>query len=89
MLCERGTTRVLGVQVLGEGATELVHLGQAAIATGETGEFFVEQIFNFPTMTEAYRIAAFDVMKQRASRNAAPPALARGGGGLSGVSATN
>jgi NAD(P) transhydrogenase len=56
---------VLGVQALGEGATDLVHLGQAAIANGATAEFFIEQIFNFPTMTEAYRIAAFDVAKQR------------------------
>src|SRR6204780_5164842 len=65
LLCERGSGRVLGVQVLGEGATELVHLGQAVIATGATADFFIEQIFNFPTMTEAYRIAAFDILKQR------------------------
>jgi NAD(P) transhydrogenase len=65
LLCERGSARVLGVQVLGEGATDLVHLGQAAIAAGATAEFFVEQIFNFPTMAEAYRIAAFEVLKQR------------------------
>jgi NAD(P) transhydrogenase len=65
LICERTSARVLGVQVLGEGATELVHLGQAALATAATADFFIEQIFNFPTMTEAYRIAAFDVMKQR------------------------
>jgi NAD(P) transhydrogenase len=65
LLCDRSTGRVLGVQVIGEGATELVHLGQAAIAAGATADFFIEQIFNFPTMTEAYRIAAFDVLKQR------------------------
>jgi NAD(P) transhydrogenase len=58
---------VLGIQALGEGATDLVHLGQAAVASGATAEFFIEQIFNFPTMTEAYRIAAFDVAKQRAA----------------------
>ncbi len=80
LLCERGSGRVLGVQVLGEGATDLVHLGQAAIATGQTAEFFVEQIFNFPTMTEAYRVAAFDVMKQRSSGAAAPPARTRAAG---------
>jgi NAD(P) transhydrogenase len=66
LICERDTGRVLGIQALGEGATDLVHLGQAAIANGATAEFFIEQIFNFPTMTEAYRIAAFDVAKQRA-----------------------
>jgi len=70
MICDRSTARVLGVQVLGESATELVHLGQAAIAVSATADFFVEQIFNFPTMTEAYRIAAFDIMKQRSQ---APP----------------
>ena len=77
LVCERATARVLGVQVIGEGATDLVHLGQAAIATSSTADFFVEQIFNFPTMTEAYRIAAFDVMKQRAEVRFVQPALAR------------
>jgi NAD(P) transhydrogenase len=71
LLCERNTARVLGVQVLGEGATDLVHLGQAAIAAGATADFFIEQIFNFPTMTEAYRIAAFDILKQRPQAQAA------------------
>jgi NAD(P) transhydrogenase len=72
LLCERNTARVLGVQVLGEGATDLVHLGQAAIAAGATADFFIEQIFNFPTMTEAYRIAAFDILKQRSQAQPAP-----------------
>jgi NAD(P) transhydrogenase len=67
LICERSSARVLGVQALGEGATELVHLGQAAVATAQTIDFFIDQVFNFPTMTEAYRIAAFDVMKQRAA----------------------
>jgi NAD(P) transhydrogenase len=71
LLCERASGRVVGCQVLGEGATDLVHLGQAAIANGATADFFVEQIFNFPTMTEAYRIAAFDVLKQRSPGQAA------------------
>jgi len=77
LVCERGTTRILGVQVLGESATELVHLGQAAIAMSATVDFFVEQIFNFPTMTEAYRIAAFDIMKQRTEAQPIKVKLAR------------
>jgi NAD(P) transhydrogenase len=80
LVCERGSARVLGVQIIGEGATDLVHLGQAAIAQGETADFFVEQIFNFPTMTEAYRIAAFDVMKQRAEVTPQHLKLARAAG---------
>ena len=78
LLCERATARVLGVQVIGEGATELVHLGQAAIAAGASADFFIEQIFNFPTMSEAYRIAAFDVMKQRSVTQTALPAPEHG-----------
>jgi NAD(P) transhydrogenase len=77
LVCERSTTRILGVQVLGESATELVHLGQAAIAMSATVDFFVEQIFNFPTMTEAYRIAAFDIMKQRTEAQPVKVKLAR------------
>jgi NAD(P) transhydrogenase len=77
LVCERSTTRILGVQVLGESATELVHLGQAAIAMSATVDFFVEQIFNFPTMTEAYRIAAFDIMKQRTEAQPIKVKLAR------------
>jgi NAD(P) transhydrogenase len=78
LICERQTGRVLGCHVLGEGATDLVHLGQAAIASGLTQDFFIEQIFNFPTMTEAYRVAAFDVLKQRNPR-AEPVKLVRAG----------
>jgi NAD(P) transhydrogenase len=70
LICDRSTLRVLGVQVIGEGATDLVHLGQAAIAAAATADFFIEQVFNFPTMTEAYRIAAFDAQKQRAGLHA-------------------
>ncbi len=74
LLCERGSGRVLGVQIIGESATELIHLGQAAVAMGQSADFFIEQVFNFPTMTEAYRIAAFDVLKQRSMLQAAPHA---------------
>jgi len=80
LLCERASGRVVGCQVLGEGATDLVHLGQAAIANGATADFFVEQVFNFPTMTEAYRIAAFDILKQRPAAQRLPLKLARAAG---------
>ncbi len=72
LLCERASMRVLGAQAIGEGATELVHLGQSAIASHATAEYFVDHMFNFPTMTEAYRIAAFDCLRQ------APAARATG-----------
>ncbi len=80
LICERRSARVLGVQAIGDDATELVHLGQAAIAMGATADYFVEQLFNFPTMSEAYKIAAFDVMKQRAAAAPVPAAQARAAG---------
>jgi NAD(P) transhydrogenase len=57
--------KVLGCQIVGEGATELIHLAQLAMASGTTAEAFVESIFNFPTLAEAYRVAGLDVMAQR------------------------
>ncbi|MGE3172743.1 MAG: Si-specific NAD(P)(+) transhydrogenase [Planctomycetota bacterium] len=56
---------VVGCQIVGEGATELIHLAQMALMTGACAETFVENIFNFPTLAEAYRVAALDVLAQR------------------------
>lgn len=56
--------KLLGVHIVGEGATELIHLGQMALLTGASIESFVENIFNFPTLAEAYRVAALDVLEQ-------------------------
>lgn len=60
--------RPLGVHIIGEGATEIIHLGQMALLAGWEVDEFVENIFAFPTLAEAYRIAAFDVAEQRQSR---------------------
>ena len=57
--------RVLGVQIVGEGAAELVHLGQLALLTGASVDLFIDNIYNFPTMAEAYRVAALDIAAQR------------------------
>ena len=57
---ERTSLRLLGVHVLGEAATELVHLGQAVIHFGGTIEHFINTTFNVPTMSEAYKYAAYD-----------------------------
>jgi NAD(P) transhydrogenase len=63
---------VVGCQIIGEGATELIHLAQMAITTGATADTFVETIFNFPTLAEAYRVAALDAIAQFRARHAAP-----------------
>lgn len=54
------TRRILGVHIIGEGATELVHIGQAVLNLGGTLDYFLENTFNYPTLAEAYKIAALD-----------------------------
>ncbi|MEQ9502749.1 MAG: Si-specific NAD(P)(+) transhydrogenase [Deltaproteobacteria bacterium] len=52
--------RVLGVHILGEGATELIHIGQAVLNLDGTLDYFLDNVFNYPTLAEAYKVAALD-----------------------------
>ena len=52
--------KLLGVHIIGEGATELIHIGQAVLTLGGTLEYFLENVFNYPTLAEAYKVAALD-----------------------------
>jgi len=54
------TRKLLGAHIVGEGATELIHIGQAVLNLGGTVDYFVENAFNYPTLAEAYKIAALD-----------------------------
>jgi NAD(P) transhydrogenase len=54
------TRQLLGVHILGEGASELVHIGQAVMAFGGQIDYFVQTVFNYPTLAECYKTAAFD-----------------------------
>ncbi|MBI1180691.1 MAG: Si-specific NAD(P)(+) transhydrogenase [Alphaproteobacteria bacterium] len=60
MLFSLDDRKLLGVHIIGEGATELVHIGQAVLNLGGTVDYFVENTFNYPTLAEAYKIAALD-----------------------------
>lgn len=60
MLFSIETQKLLGVHIVGEGATELVHIGQAVISLGGTLDYFVHTVFNYPTLAEAYKVAALD-----------------------------
>ncbi|MCR8924188.1 Si-specific NAD(P)(+) transhydrogenase [Dasania sp. GY-MA-18] len=64
--CPKGK-KLLGVAIVGEGATELIHIGQMALLSNMEVDGFVENIFNFPTLAEAYRVAALHIAGQRAS----------------------
>jgi NAD(P) transhydrogenase len=52
--------KLLGIHIIGEGATELVHIGQAIMNTGATVEYFRDTVFNYPTLAEAYKVAALN-----------------------------
>ncbi len=54
------TQKLLAVHIIGEGASELVHIGQAVLAFGGSMDYFVNNVFNYPTLAECYKTAAFD-----------------------------
>ncbi|MCC7155567.1 MAG: Si-specific NAD(P)(+) transhydrogenase [Bryobacterales bacterium] len=54
------TRKLLGIHIIGEGASELVHIGQAVLAFGGVLDYFVDTVFNYPTLAECYKTAAFD-----------------------------
>ncbi|MDH4344549.1 MAG: FAD-dependent oxidoreductase, partial [Nitrospira sp.] len=74
MVADPEGERLLGVQIVGDSATELVHLGQLALQSSATIESFIDNVFNFPTYAEAYRIAALDILGQVAKRRTAKAA---------------
>jgi len=55
---------VLGVHAFGAGATEVVHIGQAVMGLGGTIDYLVETVFNYPTLAEAYKVAALDAVNK-------------------------
>lgn len=64
ILIHQESRTVLGVHIIGTGATELVHIGQAAIAFKATVEYFVNTVFNYPTLAECYKTAAFNAINK-------------------------
>ncbi|TWT90745.1 Soluble pyridine nucleotide transhydrogenase [Pseudobythopirellula maris] len=60
MLIHQETHEILGIHIIGAEATELVHIGQAVMALGGPAEFFIDNVFNFPTLAECYKVAAYN-----------------------------
>ena len=60
LIFHRDTRKVLGVHIIGEGATELVHIGQAVMTLNGTVDYFIDTVFNYPTLAECYKVAAFN-----------------------------
>jgi NAD(P) transhydrogenase len=60
LIFHRETRHVLGVHIIGEGASELLHIGQAVLSLNGTVEYFIDTVFNYPTLAECYKAAAFN-----------------------------
>ena len=60
MIFHKDTRKVLGVHIIGEGAAELVHIGQVVMTLGGTVDYFIDTVFNYPTLAECYKVAAFN-----------------------------
>ena len=64
LLFHNKTRELLGVHAIGDGATELIHIGQAVMAYHGQIDYFVDTVFNYPTLAECYRVAALDGINQ-------------------------
>ncbi len=60
LIFHRENHKLLGVHIIGEGASELIHIGQTVMAFGGNVDYFINTVFNYPTLAECYKTAAFD-----------------------------
>jgi NAD(P) transhydrogenase len=67
MLFDRNDRRLLGVHIIGTGATELLHIGQAVLGLGGGLDYFLSTVFNYPTLAECYKVAALNAANKLAS----------------------
>lgn len=79
LLFHRETRKLLGVHCIGETATEIVHVGQTVMAFDGTIDYFRDTVFNYPTMTECYKVAAFDGLNKLCLDRIVDAALVRHG----------
>ena len=69
LLFEVPSKRLLGVHIIGDGATELIHIGEMVMAAGGSIDIFIDSVFNFPTLSELYKYAAYDGLGRLARRS--------------------
>lgn len=62
------TRKIIGIHVIGERASELVHIGQTAITLGATVDLFIDMVFNYPTLADSYKYAAYDCLAALAAK---------------------
>ncbi len=68
LVFDRATRRLIGIQCVGERASELVHVGHAVLTLGGTVETFIDMVFNYPTLSETYKYAAYDALGKMEQR---------------------
>lgn len=66
LIFHRETKEILGVHIIGEGASEILHIGQAVMTLKGTVEYFINSVFNYPTLAECYKAAAFNGLNKLA-----------------------
>jgi NAD(P) transhydrogenase len=66
LIFHRETKELLGVHIIGEGASEILHIGQAVLTLKGTVEYFINTVFNYPTLAECYKVAAFNGLNKLA-----------------------
>ena len=66
IIFHRETKELLGVHIIGEGASELLHIGQAVMTLGGTAGYFIDTVFNYPTLAELYKVAALNGLNKLA-----------------------
>ena len=64
LLVDRKTLKLLGVHIIGDNAADLIHIGQAVMAFEGDVNYFIRSVFNYPTLAEAYKTAAFHAINQ-------------------------
>ncbi|MES1173030.1 MAG: Si-specific NAD(P)(+) transhydrogenase [Myxococcales bacterium] len=69
LVVDANTRKLIGIHVIGERATELVHIGQTAIHLGGTVDLFIDMVFNYPTLADSYKYAAYDCLAALAKRS--------------------
>lgn len=75
LIFRRDDQALLGCAIVGEGACELIHLAAAVISFGGTIDYFIQAVFNFPTLSDVFKYAAYDGLQRLARRNSQAPGL--------------
>ncbi len=80
LIFDATSRKLIGAHILGERATDLIHVAQAVLAFGGTIDYFIQSVFNYPTLGELYKYAAYDALGELAGARAHAPAPAVTGG---------